>query len=509
MTAAAAYDLLVIGGGINGAGIARDAAGRGLRVMLVEQGDLASATSSASSKLAHGGLRYLETFEFRLVREALGEREILNSIAPHLCWPMTFVLPHDNSLRPAWMIRIGLFLYDHLARRSRLPASRAIELATDLPGNPLRPSLARGFTYADCWLDDCRLTVLNAVDAKERSAVIATRCRFQGAEHVDGRWQVRLLDDAIGATTVTAGALVNAAGPWADHVLGSIDRENSTTAHAPPRLRLVKGSHIVVPRISAGGEAYILQNDDRRVIFLLPFEGAFTLIGTTDVPFAGDPPGVAADAAEIEYLCRAASRWLRDPVRPSDVVWSYAGVRALADDASASVSKVTRDYRLELRAPGLGPALLSVYGGKLTTYRRLAEHAMERLAPAFPGLGPAWTATAHLPGGDFPADGFEPLVAELRAARPWLGEPIARRLVRAYGTRAGRVLGDAKTLRDLGDDLGHGLSAREVAYLMTAEFARTPEDILWRRGKLGLTATSETNARLAAVMAAHAGSEME
>jgi glycerol-3-phosphate dehydrogenase len=463
---------------------------------------VAAATSSASSKLAHGGLRYLETFEFRLVREALGEREILNLIAPHLCWPMTFVLPHDASLRPAWMIRIGLFLYDHLARRSRLPASRAIKFPADIPAHPLKPSLTRGFTYADCWLDDSRLTVLNAVDARERGAVIATRCRFLSAQPADGGWQTRLMDDATGASTISARAIVNAAGPWAERVLTAIDPASFETGRTTPRLRLVKGSHIVVPRICPGEEAYILQNDDRRVIFLLPFEGRYTLIGTTDVPFAGDPSSVKADPTEIDYLCRAASRWLRDRVQPADVVHSYAGVRALADDASTNVSKVTRDYRLDKRDPSYGPPLLTVYGGKLTTYRRLAEHAMERLAPNFPGLGPTWTATVHLPGGDFPAGGFEALAGSLAADRPWLSEPIARRLVRSYGTRAERVLGDAKSMRDLGDDFGNGLSAREIDYLMTSEFARTPGDVLWRRGKLGLAATSECIASLAKLMSA-------
>jgi len=473
------HDLLIVGGGVNGAGIARDAAGRGLSVLLVEKDDLAGATSSASSKLIHGGLRYLEHYAFRLVRESLAEREVLLSIAPHIAWPLTFVLPHEASLRPAWMIRTGLFLYDHLAPRSRLPGSRALDLAGDSCGAPLRPEFTRGFAYADGWVDDSRLVVLNAVDARERGATIRTRCRFVQARPTDGLWSATLKPAKGPAETVLARAIVNAAGPWVGDVL-----RTGLGRNRPAPLRLVKGSHLVVRRLYEGEQAYLLQQPDRRIVFVIPYEGAFTLIGTTDLPFEGDPAEAAISPSETQYLCEAANRFLRRPVGPDDVVWSYSGVRPLYDDAAADPSVVTRDYVFELDAGEGRPPVLSVFGGKITTYRRLAEHALERLAPHLPAPRPAWTGTAPLPGGDLAT--FPDFLADLMARRPWLPAALARRLSRAYGTRVERVLGNAGSMADLGEDLGAELTGREVDYLVETEWAETAEDILWRRSKLGL-----------------------
>ena len=488
MPQSASFDLLVIGGGINGAGIARDAVGRGMKVLLVEQGDLAGATSSASSKLAHGGLRYLESYEFRLVAEALAERETLLRIAPHLIRPLTFVLPHTPRLRPAWMIRIGLFLYDHLARRSRLPASRTIRLSRDLPGHPLASIYERAFTYADCWLDDSRLVVLNVVDARERGADVRTRTRFVDARPAGGVWQVRLAPEEGPADAVTARAIVNAAGPWADAVLGSIYRSTEK------RLRLVRGSHIVVPRVTARPEAYILQNDDRRVVFVLPFEERFTLIGTTDVEQA-DVTAIEPTPAEVEYLCAAASRYLARTVTPADVVRYYAGVRALYDNRVADPSKVTREYELDLRRSGPdSPPVLTVYGGKLTTYRRLAERALDKLAPVLGTSTQSWTSTAPLPGGDIPGGDLDDYQAALQARWPWLDPALARRLVRAYGTRAEGIAGSMGGTA--GQALVGGITPAELSYLTETELARTVDDVLWRRSKLGLTATPEEVANL-------------
>jgi glycerol-3-phosphate dehydrogenase len=466
-------DLLVIGGGINGAGIARDAAGRGLSVLLCEKGDLAGATSSASSKLIHGGLRYLEYYEFRLVREALAEREVLLRLAPHIIWPMRFVLPHDASLRPRWMIRTGLFLYDHLGGRRTLPGTEAVKLRRHPYGAPLQERVADGFVYSDCWVQDARLVVLNARDAAQRGARILTRTEVLDARREGGLWQARLREDGV-VREVAARVLVNAAGPW---VVEALRRARVESRAA---VRLVKGSHIVVPRLYEGEQAYILQNDDRRVVFVIPYEGRFTLIGTTDIPFEGDPAGVAIDAEEAAYLCRAVSRWLARPVVPGDVVWSYAGVRPLYDDAAASASAVTRDYVFDLDKEG--PPALSVFGGKITTYRRLAEHAMEKLAPFFPGAGGAWTGTRPLPGAAMDAR----QVGELRRLYPFLGEAVADRLLRTYGSDARTILGDARRAEDLGRDFGYGFTEREVDWLVREEWARSAADILWRRSKLGL-----------------------
>jgi glycerol-3-phosphate dehydrogenase len=475
------YDLLITGGGINGTGIARDAAGRGLKVLLVEQNDLASGTSSASSKLVHGGLRYLEQYEFRLVREALAEREVLLSLAPHIIWPLRFVLPHDAGLRPVWMIRAGLFLYDHLASRSRLPGSRTLDLRHDPAGTPLKAAFTRGFAYSDCWVEDSRLVMLNALDAAERGAMVRTRCRFVSAIPHHDRWTATIQSTSGGAETVEARILVNAAGPWVDGVLRQGLRQTG-----PRRLRLVKGSHIVVPRLYHGEQAYILQNADRRIVFVIPFEEHFTLIGTTDEFFDGDPGQVAISAAERDYLCQATSRFLKEPVRPGDVVWSYAGVRPLHDDATADPSTMTRDYAFDVAAGEGRPPVLSVFGGKITTYRRLAEHALAKLQPYLTDLGGPWTGQAALPGGDIPRGDFEAFYAEFFRQRPWLPPDLARRLARAYGTRVDKLLGGAARLGDLGRDLGAGLTEREVDYLCREEWARTAEDILWRRSRLGL-----------------------
>ncbi|HEX8167649.1 MAG TPA: glycerol-3-phosphate dehydrogenase [Beijerinckiaceae bacterium] len=475
------YDLLVVGGGINGAGIARDAAGRGLKVLLVEKGDLAGATSSASSKLIHGGLRYLESYEFRLVRESLAEREVLLSLAPHIARPLTFVLPHDASLRPAWMIRAGLFLYDHLARRAKLAGSRGLDLTRDPAGAPLKKEYTRGFSYSDAWVDDARLVVLNALDAKERGAMVRTRCRFVEAKPADGAWRATVEPEGGPPETVAARALVNAAGPWVDAVLRQgLGRDGARN------LKLVKGSHIVVPRLHDGEHAYILQNADRRIVFVIPYEDRFSLIGTTDLFFDGDPAAVAITDEETAYLCAAVNRFLARPVTPADVVWSYSGVRPLYDDASGNPSAMTRDYVFDVDAGEGRPPVLSVFGGKITTYRRLAEHALEKLSLLLPGLGRAWTAGAPLPGGDFSGADFDAFLAQLMRARPWLPADLARRLARAYGTRTERILGDAASLADLGEDLGAGLTEREASYLVEAEWARTADDILWRRSKLGL-----------------------
>lgn len=482
MAASESVDLLVVGGGINGAGIARDAAGRGLKVALVEERDLAGATSSASTKLIHGGLRYLEYYEFRLVREALAEREILLGVAPHIIRPLTFILPHERHLRPAWMLRAGLFLYDHLGGRKRLPGSRSVDLRADPAGQPLKRSFAKAFAYADCWVDDARLVVLNARGAAEAGATIATRTRCLDARRDGAEWLATLEDVRTSARReIRARALVNATGPW---VAAFMERSLGRPPHR--RLRLVKGSHIVVPRLFDGTQCYILQLPDRRIVFAIPYEGEFTLIGTTDIAYEGDPAGVAISPEETRYLCDAVNAYFERRIAPGDVVWSYAGVRPLQDDESANASAVTRDYVLEVDdAKGRAP-LLSVFGGKITTYRRLAEQALEKLRPYFPKAGPSWTARAPLPGGDMPDADFERYLARLVVEAPWLPQALARRYARAYGTRTARLIAGAKNLADLGASFGGGLYRREVEYLVAEEWALGAEDVLWRRSKLGL-----------------------
>jgi glycerol-3-phosphate dehydrogenase len=486
------YDLLIVGGGANGVGIGRDAAGRGLSVLLCEQNDLASATSSASSKLIHGGLRYLEYYEFRLVREALREREVLLAMAPHIIWPLRFVLPHMHHLRPAWMIRIGLFLYDHLGGRDKLPGSTAVDLRADPVGAPLRDSLTKGFIYSDCWVNDARLVVLNAMDAAAKGARVLTRTRCTGARRTGDIWQVTLKDEASGAEeTARARILVNAAGPWVSQFL-----ENGIGLNRGKGMRLIKGSHIVVPRLYDGPHAYILQNEDRRVVFIIPYEGRFSLVGTTDVPYDEPPGPVRISAEETGYLCDVVTRHFKKPIGPTDVVWSYSGVRPLYDDAADDASAVTRDYVLDLdedRSSGIRRApVLSVFGGKITTYRRLAEHALDKLAGYTPGAGRRWTAKSKLPGGDLPDAGFEWYLSDFAAHRPWLPSDLARRYARAYGSLAEPMLHGARRLGDLGRDFGGGLYEREIVYLIEQEWARSSDDILWRRSKLGLHVPRET-----------------
>lgn len=475
-------DLLVVGGGINGVGIARDAAGRGLKVLLVEQGDLGSSTSAASSKLIHGGLRYLEHYEFRLVAEALAEREVLLKIARHLVWPVRFVMPHVPGLRPRWMIRAGLFLYDHLGRRTRLAGSHGIDLRAPPYHSGLKPGLTKGFIYSDCRVDDARLVLANASSARELGADILTRTECAMAKRIDDGWQA-VLRAAHGAErTVSARGIVNAAGPWVKQVLN--DR-----LHQPSRdnVKLVKGSHIVVPRVYEGEHAFILQNDDRRVVFMIPYEDKFTLIGTTDVALAGDPAMPGASTQEIAYLCRAVNRYLAQPIAATDVAWSFAGVRPLYDDGTADPSAVTRDYTLRLDADAGAAPVLSVFGGKITTYRKLAEHALDKLAPWFPGMKSAWTGSKPLPGGDLPAGGFEQFSdTQLRHDYPWLPDQLRRALARRHGANTYRVLDDAKSLADLGTHFGADLYAREVEYMIEREWALSGEDILYRRTKAGL-----------------------
>jgi glycerol-3-phosphate dehydrogenase len=489
------FDLLVVGGGVNGAGIARDASGRGLSVLLVEQSDLASATSSASTKLVHGGLRYLEYYEFKLVREALEERETLLAMAPHIIWPLRFVLPHAHATRPAWLVRLGLFLYDHLGGRRRLPGSRGLGLKGALEGAALRPEYRKAFVYSDCWVDDARLVTLNALDARERGAVVETRTKLVSARRIGAAWEARLQPVNGSERLVRARAIVNAAGPWVSELLsGAL---HVTTGSGT---RLIKGSHIVVPRLFEGDHAYMLQNPDRRIVFAIPYEDRFTLVGTTDVAWDAPPGPVRISAEEVDYLCRSINRYFTRQTTAEDVAWSYAGVRPLFDDHADSASAVTRDYVLEVDAPdGLAP-VLSVFGGKITTYRRLADQALNRLAEFFPDAGPSWTRTSVLPGGDLPDLDRAALARALRAEFPFLPEDLASRLARSYGTRARRILAGATNLADLGEAFGAGLHLAEVDYLISEEWAQTADDILYRRSKLGLHLPREGVARLEAYL---------
>jgi len=476
------FDIAIIGGGINGCGIARDAAGRGASVILFEQGDLGEATSSASTKLIHGGLRYLEHFAFRLVREALKERDVLRGLAPHIIEPLRFVLPHHAGLRPAPLIRLGLLLYDHLAGGLTLPPTRVLDLTADEAGRPLKDLYRRAFEYSDCRVDDARLVVLNAKDAAERGAVIHTHQRVTAANRRADGWTLM-----AAGRTVRARSLVNAAGPWAGELL------ELAGARKAPAIRLVQGSHIVVPRLFDHPRAYIFQNGDGRVVFAIPYQEEFTLIGTTDRDYRGPLAQILIDESEILYLCEAVSLYFKRPVTPADIVWRYSGVRALVDDRSGRPQDTTRDYVLHLDAEGA--PLLSVIGGKITTYRRLAEAALRRLAPYCPALrAKPWTATAPLPGGDMAKDGLPAFTQGLLARYPFLTAGHAARLARSYGTRSLALLGDAHWMEDLGPRLGADLTGREVSYLMQEEWARTADDILWRRSKLGLrlSATERT-----------------
>jgi glycerol-3-phosphate dehydrogenase len=473
-------DLLVVGGGINGVGIARDAAGRGLSVMLVERGDLAGATSSASSKLIHGGLRYLEQYEFRLVHESLAEREVLLAAAPYIIRPLRFVLPVHEGLRPPWLLRLGLFLYDHIGGRKRLPTTRTVRREHQPVFAPLAAGYRLGFEYSDCWADDARLVVVNAIDAQQRGAQIEPGWALTGARRDGGLWLVDITSRHGEQRTVSARALVNAAGPWVEDIL------RATGAHHHRSLRLVKGSHIVVRRLYEGPQAYTLQNADGRVVFAVPYEDDFTLIGTTDIPFTGDPAGVHADETEVTYLCGLISGYLKTPVTPKDVVWKYSGVRPLYDDGGVSASTVTRDYVFDLDAAAGQAPLLSIFGGKLTTYRKLAEHALSKLLPVLGVSTPAWTRGATLPGGDIPHGDLEAFTVEQMRRHAYAPPKLVRRLCRSYGTRIERILGAARQLSDLGAEVAPGVYEAEMNLMRNEEWARTGEDALWRRSKLGL-----------------------
>lgn len=475
-------DLLVIGAGVNGAGIARDAAGRGLSVLLCEKEDLANGTSSRSGKLVHGGLRYLEYYEFRLVREALIEREVLLENAPHIIWPMRFVLPHNAQLRPAWMIRAGLFLYDHLGGRNRLPGSRGLNLRSAPEGEPLKPEYRKGFEYSDCWVDDARLVVLNALSAREEGAEVLTRTACEHAERRSGLWHVTLRDALTGERrNVRARALVNAAGPWVDRVL-----RQALGNGGPDRVRLVKGSHIIVRKPYRGGQAYLLQHTDKRVIFVNPYEGDRLLIGTTDIVYEGDPDTVRIDDQEIRYLCDVVNRYFETPIGASDVLASFSGIRPLFDDKRENPSAVTRDYVFDIDDDHGRAPLLSVFGGKITTYRKLAEHGLEKLKPYLPAMGEGWTANRPLPGGDMPGADFDAYLEGLRSRHSALSPELLRRYARLYGTISERLLAGIRTETDLGRHFGAGLYERELDYLMDEEWALTADDVLARRTKLGL-----------------------
>ena len=507
-------DLLVIGGGVNGAGIARDAAGRGLSVVLAEKDDLAAATSSASTKLFHGGLRYLEYFEFRLVREALREREVLLRNMPHIAWPMRFVLPRHGAMRfdaetpmsrllgyvmpwlrgrrPGWLIRAGLFLYDHMGARHLLPATASLRLADTPEGAPLRPEFERAFEYSDCWVDDSRLVVLNARDAAARGARIWTPSPVVAARVRDGIWHVEL-ERAGRRQSIRARALVNAAGPWVGQVL-----QGALGLQSPARLRLVRGSHIVTRRLFDHEKAYFLQGSDGRIVFALPYERDFTLIGTTEAGHESPDAPALCTEEERDYLCAFVSRYFRQKVGAEDVIWSFAGVRPLYDDGARSDTAATRDYVLRLDASA-GAPVLHVFGGKITTYRRLAEAALAQIGKVLP-VGGDWTARAPLPGGDFPVDGVAAQVADLRARFPFLGEGWAWRLVRAYGTDAAVMLDAARRAEDLGRDFGATLTEAELRWMAEREFALTGEDALWRRSKLGLRLDSAQREAVAQAM---------
>ena len=493
------YDLFIIGGGINGCGIARDAAGRGLKVFLAEQGDLASGTSSASTKLIHGGLRYLEHYEFRLVREALIEREVLLKAAPHIIWPLRFVLPHHRGLRPRPLIRLGLFLYDHLGGREILPGTRSVDLRRDETGRPLKEEFTRGYEYSDCWVEDARLVVLNARDAAARGAVIKTRTGCVSARRVDGVWEMTIAAEGGTKSTVRAKALVNAGGPWVSQVLGSVIGKAS-----PDRIRMVKGSHIVVDKLYDHDRCYIFQNSDGRICFAIPYEQNYTLIGTTDEDHKGNPGDPHISEQETDYLLAAVSEYFRRPVTRQQIRWSYAGIRPLYDDGASKAQEATRDYVLKLDAANGAAPLLSVFGGKITTFRKLAEAALEKLGPHFPALGKPWTAGAALPGGQFGHDQVDTLIGELQRKYSFYSPRNIRRMFRAYGTETEKILAGARFVQDLGESFGL-ISAREIDYLVNNEWAREADDVLWRRSKLGLHLSVDEQERLRQHMAKRSG----
>ena len=488
------FDIFIIGGGVNGCGVARDAVGRGYKVGLAEMNDLAEGTSSKSTGLIHGGLRYLENYDFRLVREALAEREILLSIAPHLVQPLRFVLPVQKGMRPAWLLRLGLFLYDHIGGRKRLPATSTLDLRASDFGQPLQAQFTRAFEYSDCRVDDARLVVLNARDAADRGAAIFTRTEMVSARVADGLWRATLRDKASGGEReIVSRLLVNAAGPWADGVIARL------AGPEKPRLRLVRGSHIVVRKLFDHGRAYLFQTPDRRVVFALPYEGDFTLIGATDVDFAGQTGAIAITPEEVDYLCRAASAHFRQEVRRQDVVWSWSGLRPLFDDHAATARQATREHFLQEERID-GAPLISLFGGKITSYRRLSEQVLQRVGKQIGVRGKPWTARTALPGGDFPGGDFDAFARDLATQKPFLGAALATRLAKAYGTLCLRFLRAAERIEDLGEDFGGGLTRAEVDYLVEREWARTPEDILWRRSKLGLTGPQGSAAALSAYL---------
>lgn len=476
------YDLVVIGGGVNGCGIARDAAGRGLSVALFEKNDLASGTSSSSTKLIHGGLRYLEHYEFRLVRESLKEREVLLAMAPHISWPLRFVLPHLEGLRPAWLIRLGLFIYDHLGGRKLLPGCKTLDLRRDPAGIPLKSEMVRGFEYSDCWVDDARLVVLTAMDGAAHGAEINVRTEVVSAHRKKKQWEITVRNCRTGnQKTILAKALVNAAGPWVGEVLSKRLGANSKS-----HVRLVKGSHIVLKKLFDHDRAYIFQNADARIIFAIPYEQDYTLVGTTDVDYTGDPAEAAATDEEIAYLCKAAGEYFEAPVRPEDVVWTYSGIRPLFDSGEKSAQKATRDYVLELDRHNDGPVLLNVFGGKITTFRRLSEEALDKLEGDVKPPRGRWTGGTKLPGGDFPVEQMKALEMALLSEYASLDPEIVSRMARTYGTLTRSVLAEVKKTEDLGENFGGGLFQKEVEYLLKNEWAMTSDDILWRRTKLGL-----------------------
>jgi glycerol-3-phosphate dehydrogenase len=503
VAADADFDLAIIGGGVNGCGIARDAAGRGAKAVLFEKGDLAGATSSASTKLIHGGLRYLEFYEFRLVHEALAERAVLWRISPHLTRPLRFVLPHHDGLRPRWMLRLGLFLYDNLGRRGGLKGAESLDLRKDIAGKPLKSQYKNGFIYSDCQTDDARLVLLNAMDAAARGTDIRVRTTVVSATREADRWVILSRDETGAETTTTARVLVNAAGPWVNAVL------DLAATDQPSGVRLVQGSHIVTKKLYDHDRAYIFQNPDQRIVFAIPWEGEFTMIGTTDRDYKGDPESIEASPEEIDYLCAAVDDYFERSVTREDVVWSWSGVRALVDDGASEARQATRDYVLSLDASEGRAPVLSVYGGKITTYRRLAEAALKKLGPHLPAArAGSWTGKTPLPGGDFPRTGFDVLVGEIIEAHPYLAPAHARRLAHAYGTRTYEVLKGAQGFNDLGEVFCADLTAREVDYLMDHEWARTAEDVLKRRSKMVLHAKEADAARLERYMAGRLASAL-
>ncbi|MGR9173229.1 glycerol-3-phosphate dehydrogenase [Rhizobium sp. KDH_Rht_773_N] len=487
------HDIFVIGGGINGCGIARDAVGRGYAVALAEMNDFASGTSSGATKLIHGGLRYLEHYEFRLVRESLMEREILWAMAPHIIWPLRFVLPyHKGGIRPAWMIRLGLFLYDHLGGRKLLPPTAVLDMRSDAAARPLKALFTKAFEYSDGWVDDARMVVLNARDAADKGALVMPRTKVVSArQEKDGEgknvWTIETVNTLTGKSeSHQARMLVNAAGPWVDHVIRSAFGHNEAR-----HVRLVQGSHIVVKKKFEDPRAYFFQNPDNRIIFAIPYESDFTLIGTTDRDYTADPKDVAISEEETAYLCNAASEYFQEPVRPEDIVWTYSAVRPLFDDGASKAQEATRDYVLKVEGKAGEAPLLNVFGGKLTTYRRLSEHALEKIGEAIGARGRPWTAGSHLPGGDFPVQGYEAEVTKLKGRYPFLADAHARRLVRRYGTKASVILGDARKTDDLGRLFGSDLYEAEVRYLIDNEWAVCADDVLWRRTKAGLHMTKQ------------------